>query len=646
MISAPQLSLRQVSRRYGDQRQWFAIRKATLNIEHGEFVAIVGPSGSGKSTLLNIMGMLDNSWEGTFRLNGMNVEELNKSESDTLRSKVFGFVFQSSYANPYETTARNVALGLAIQGESLHEQGIRVTHALKMVGLTDKADSLARNLSGGERQRLALARAVATNPQVILADEPTGNLDSASASRVMGLLKELNQLGKTVIVVTHDQTVAEYADRVIEVKDGVLAHMETPRPENQRIHSSKNDNSEQHVPFRKTPRDRAGAMRRGSERIFRAINNVSSRPLRSATLVAAFTIAIAGMITASGIGASASQQIADRLAAAALDEVRVEVESGTSREERLARVKTIKELAHVVDVGEFAPIDASKANTSRLAQFQSVDGGAFPGTTVAADEASLSLLEVETIPAHASESFNSASPGRVALIGEGVAKSLGIPSPGFGSEVWVSGAPYSVIGTITEAPRAPNLVTSVVVPVGVLPDPDSQLIVRTETGFSASVAEAIPLALSPSAPADVAVSTTGDLRNLRVGVSQDLDGLLNSISLALLGLAVLSASSAMFLSVQTRIQELALSRALGLSQSGVATIFIWEGVMVGLAGSLAGLSIGLAASVGVSAAQGWTAVVPWTALALAPLVGIISGAVSAFLPALKAARIDPADAIR
>lgn len=646
-VEVPQLSLRQVSRRYGDQRQWFAVREATLSIEHGEFVAIVGPSGSGKSTLLNILGLLDNSWEGSFEINGASVEELRQTERDLLRSKMFGFVFQSSYANPYETTARNASLGLAIQGESLTDQSIKVGHALETVGLGDKGDSLARNLSGGERQRLAIARALAADPEVILADEPTGNLDSSSASRIMDLLKEMNRLGKTVIVITHDHTVAKYADRIVEVKDGMLRDLAAAsRAGKPQEHLRDQVGLRQKALLRKEPRDRRRGRRRWWERVVRAINNVSSRPLRSATLVAAFTIAIAGMVTASGIGASASQQIADRLAAAALDEVRVEVLSGTSREERVSRADTIRELAHVVDVGEFAPLDAAVARTSRLAQFSSVNGGAFPGSTVAADSAALSLLGTKTQPSQASESFGSSRSGKVALVGEGVAEQLGIPRDGFGTEVWVSGVPYSVIGTITEAPRAPNLVTSVVVPVGLLPAPSSQLIVRTETGYSASVAEAIPLALSPSAPAEVSVSTTSDLRNLRIGVSQDLDGLLNSISIALLGLAVLSASSAMFLSVQARIQELALSRALGLSQAGVAAIFIWEGVIVGFAGSLAGLSIGLAASVGVSAAQGWTAVVPWSSLALAPFVGLISGALSAFLPALRAARIDPAEAIR
>lgn len=644
-ITTPQLSLHQIRRRYGDQRQWFAVREATLDIHSGEFLAIVGPSGSGKSTLLNVLGLLDGAWEGDFKINGMDVAKLRRAERDQLRSQMFGFVFQSSYANPYETAARNAALGLAVQGESLKRQNARVGRALETVGLSEKSESLARNLSGGERQRLALARALVTGPKVILADEPTGNLDSAAATRVMSLLKQQNELGTTIIVITHDAAVASYADRVVEVRDGIVLDRSATSP-NRLEDATVQTGGQSPTPSRRGPRALVSSVRRWPERFVRAVNNVSSRPLRSATLVAAFTIAIAGLITASGIGASASQQISDRLAAAALDEVRVEVPRGLEQNERDARAATIKALPGVVNVGEFAPLDASIARTARLAQFLSLGGGAFPGTTVAADKASLTILETVTNPAGALDLFGRTDSGKVALVGKGVAERLGIDPGKAGAEIWVSGTPYSVIGTVSAAARAPNLVTSVVIPVGVLADPPSQLVVRTETGLSASVAEAIPLALSPAAPGEVAVSTTGDLRNLRLGVSQDLDGLLSSISLALLGLAVLSASSAMFLSVQTRIQELALSRAVGLSQAGVAAVFIWEGVIVGFAGALAGLSLGLAVSVSVAAAQGWTAVVPWSALATAPLIGVVSGAVSALLPALRAARIDPAEAIR
>lgn len=652
-----QLSLRNIERRYGENGQWFALRDANLTIRAGEFVAITGPSGAGKSTLLNVLGLLDDAWDGEFSIDGVDVRSLNESDVDSLRSRMIGFVFQSSYVNGYESTARNAALGLSIQGRRLAEQGTLALEALDVVGLADKAASLARTLSGGERQRLGLARALASNPAVILADEPTGNLDSASATRIMSLLRDLNRRGTTVIVVTHDSAVAGYAHRVVEVRDGVLGPGEAqpiqPPPSQPQLSQQPSGRSElgQAEPRLTGPGQRVGrarrrwaALRQWPATTLRAVNNVASRPLRSLTLVAAFTIAIAGLVTASGIGASASQQIAERLAQAALDEVRVGIPADATAEQRHERAANIAALRHVETVGEFDPIDASTAHTARFAGPVSTE--TFRGTTVAADANLLSLYGVTTTPAGAVRPFGLEDPGRVALVGQGVAKDLGIASPGFGARVWVSGRPYSVIGTITDAPRQPNLLTSVVIPVRTLADPASHLVVRTDTGYSASVAEAIPLALAPAAPGTVRVSTTADLRNLRIGVSEDLSGLLSSVSAALLALAVLGAASAMYLSVQSRIQELALTRALGMSRGGVAGVFIFEGAIVGFAGSLAGLSIGLGAAVSVAAIQGWTAVMPWTALVAAPLIGIVGGAASAVLPAVRAARVDPAEAIR
>lgn len=649
----PQLALGGIVRRYGEQLQWFAIREVSLDVHAGEFIAIIGPSGSGKSTLLNTLGLLDNGWEGTYEIDGIDVRTLNRRLRDELRANVFGFVFQSSYANPYESTARNAALGLAIQGATLKQQSATVAESLDVVGLTLKSESVARLLSGGERQRLAIARAIATSPQVILADEPTGNLDSDTATRVMGLFRELNRTGTTVIVVTHDHAVAQYADRIVEMKDGRIVEIRQnsgppPLPVDSVVAQpmSMVDKGPAGTPRspKRHPATFAHVSRIALERAIRAINNATSRPLRSVALVAAFAVAIAGMVAAAGVGASASQQIADRLTQAALDEVRISVPSDASETARAKWTNTLNGLDHVVGVGQVSPLDATQANTRRFPLQTNTNGVPFSGSTLALDASALTLYEVKTVPQIALTHFE--TDGRVALVGEGIAESLGIQTGSFGAEVWVSGRPYSVIGIIAEAPRAANLRTSVIIPVDQIEDPTVQLLVRTDPGYSAAVAEAAPLALSPASPAEVSVSTTGDLRNLRIGVSTDLNGLLNSISAALLILAVLSASSAMFLSVQSRVQELALSRALGLSRFGVASVFIWEGVIVGFAGSLAGISIGLSFAVAVSAVREWTAVVPWTTLAVAPILGIVCGAFSAFLPAVRASRIDPADAIR
>jgi macrolide transport system ATP-binding/permease protein len=638
----PRLFLRDISRSYGDANQWYAIRNANLDVAPGEFLAVIGRSGSGKSTLLNVVALLDTTWRGNFEIGGVDVKTRTSSELDRLRARTFGFVFQSSNANPYESTARNAALGLAIQGVPLREQEHRVMRALELVGLNGKEGALARSLSGGERQRLAIARAIATNPSVIVADEPTGNLDSETSAQVMNVLSELNKSGTTVIVVSHDPSVAAYAHRVVRMSDGVLSQSDQPtiRSDVRPAQDTRPGPSSQSS----TDYSRFASWRRAADRAYRAINNVTSRPLRSAALIGAFALAFAGLVGAAGIGTTASEQVADRLSAAARDEVRVNVPAGTSDAQRENWTAKVLNMSHVEAVGELASIDAATARTARFALLPDLDGAPFPGSTVAVNRSLLSTLQLRTTPASASRLFEGSS--RVALVGKSVAQSLGLASNSVGAEIWVTGEPYTVVGTIVSSSREPGLLTSVVIPIGQLHTPASQLVARTSAGFSGPVAQAIPLALSPTAPGNISVDTASDLRNLRIGIQTDLNSLLGSLAVALLGVAVLSGASAMLISVQSRTQELALSRALGLSQPGVAAIFLWEGATIGLAGALAGISAGLAISVAVAAVRGWTAVMPWQTLGVAPVAGVIFGALAAILPAIRAARIDPAEAIR
>jgi macrolide transport system ATP-binding/permease protein len=628
-----------MSRRYGDRRQWFAIRNVTLDISHGDFIAVVGRSGSGKSTLLNVIALLDNAWDGSYELNGVDVKSLTGSELDQLRARTFGFVFQSSYANPYESTRRNAALGLAIQGTPPQQQVELVAAALRAVGLEDKAESLARSLSGGERQRLAIARAIATRPSIIVADEPTGNLDTETSSQVMEVFSELNRSGTTIILVTHDHGVAGYAHRRVQMRDGVLSDVTGSSNTGTQSIKDRADSVSQDSP-------RLALLRRSFERVLRAVNNVSSRPLRSFALIAAFAMAFSGLVGAAGIGISASQQIAERLTTTAGDQVTVNVPAVMPPAQRARWIAAIGRIRQVNSVGELAPIDAATARTTRFDLLPQLGGLPFSGTTVAADRALFTALEITTQPPDASRLFSAKPGSHVALVGTSIAETLGLSRSGGGAEIWVDGEPYTVVGIVTASPRAPNLLTSVIIPISTFPGSSSQLVVRTSAGYSGPVAKAIPLLLSPTAPGNVSVDTAGDLQNLRIGVQTDLNGLLGSLSVALLAIAILSGASAMYLSIQSRTQELALGRALGLSQLGVAAVFLWEGAVIGLSGALAGIAGGLAISLIVAAAQSWTAIAPVSTIAVAPILGIASGAIAALIPAIRAARVDPADAIR
>ncbi|HLU55712.1 MAG TPA: ABC transporter ATP-binding protein [Pseudonocardia sp.] len=216
------IELQRVSKVYGNgEVRVRALGPVDLLVEQGDFVAIMGPSGSGKSTMMNILGCLDVPTEGRYTLDGIDVSRLRDKQLAAIRNTRIGFVFQSFNLIPRTSAVRNVELPLIYAGERRGRRE-RAMAALERVGLGQRADHMPNQLSGGQQQRVAVARALVTNPAIILADEPTGNLDTTSTVEVMQLLTELNDAGRTVVLITHEPEVAEFAKRVIELRDGQI----------------------------------------------------------------------------------------------------------------------------------------------------------------------------------------------------------------------------------------------------------------------------------------------------------------------------------------------------------------------------------------------------------------------------------------
>lgn len=200
-----------------------ALKGVSFSINKGEFVAIMGPSGSGKSTLMHILGALDNPTSGQYVLDGQNVSELSDEELADIRKDKIGFVFQSFNLLPRATVLRNVALPLIYTGESLKVREEKAKKVLASAGLTEEHwHHLSNQLSGGQMQRVAIARALVNNPAIILADEPTGNLDTKTGELVLSSFQDLNEQGRTVILITHERYVAEHAARIISIRDGLI----------------------------------------------------------------------------------------------------------------------------------------------------------------------------------------------------------------------------------------------------------------------------------------------------------------------------------------------------------------------------------------------------------------------------------------
>ncbi|MGN6324622.1 ABC transporter ATP-binding protein [Pseudolysinimonas sp.] len=217
------LELRDIRQTYGTgEAAVHALRGIDLAVESGEHVAIMGPSGSGKSTLMNVLGCLDVASSGTYLLEGQDVAGLDDTALARVRNRRIGFVFQSFNLIPRMTALANVELPMVYGRVRGGERRARAEAALELVGLADRADHLPNALSGGQQQRVAIARALVTDPAIVLADEPTGNLDSASTDDVLGILERLSGAGRTVVVITHEDEVAARAQRVVHIRDGLL----------------------------------------------------------------------------------------------------------------------------------------------------------------------------------------------------------------------------------------------------------------------------------------------------------------------------------------------------------------------------------------------------------------------------------------
>ena len=323
--TAPAIEMHGITRVFeGSERA--VLDHLDLVVERGEFLAIIGPSGSGKSTLLNAIGLLDTPTSGTYSLFGKNTEGLSDRERDEMRRDHLGFIFQSSNMLLDETSTTNASMGLRVQGVPYGERLQRTEETLEFLGLSDRASIRTRYLSGGEKQRCAIARALATRPPLILADEPTGNLDSHNSAKVIEILQRINATGCTVLVITHDPEVAAAARRVIRIEDGRLHEQSradsATAPVAEAVPVATDTPAEATVgapvgaPASLAPGEKPATHRRGSfltDDSIEAISALTSRPLRTLLLGLSFALGVGGLISASGMSESASYQVNQRL---------------------------------------------------------------------------------------------------------------------------------------------------------------------------------------------------------------------------------------------------------------------------------------------------------------------------------------------
>lgn len=702
--TAPAIEMRGITRIFeGSDRP--VLDHLDLVVERGEFLAIIGPSGSGKSTLLNAIGLLDTPTSGTYSLFGKNTEGLSDRERDEMRRDHLGFIFQSSNMLLDETSTTNASMGLRVQGVPYGERLQRTEETLEFLGLSDRASIRTRYLSGGEKQRCAIARALATRPPLILADEPTGNLDSHNSAKVIEILQRINATGCTVLVITHDPEVAAAARRVIRIEDGRLheqSRADSATVPLTEVVSAATDTPVD-APASLAPGEKPATHRRGSfltDDSIEAISALTSRPLRTLLLGLSFALGVGGLISASGMSESASYQVNQRLLGSEQSTLYIsdrdndqnmlgtyrQGESAQNVADRISALDYVKNTGFVssvapadVRITRFSPyedepktaISLSSTSKTRLEQ---IGARMNPETLRALEQMNSTLTQENVADRERSEQLSGAivsvsaaralgiipedkaadnattepRPGELPTVDYGI-KLGGLPQVAPGVSIWVDGQLMPVIGLFDPGNSGYEFRNSVIVSPGTLQRTGRgqvTYIAETERGYGKAVAKAIPLALKPAEPSQINVETPSDLQSLRASIASDLGLYVGVLSGILLVLASLSAATAMYLSVQSRTAEIALRRAIGSSKWLIARIFLMEGVMLGVLGGSIGACSGMIATIILSLVQGWQAVLSPGFVVLGVGVGALTGLVSSAYPAWVASRKSPADAMR
>lgn len=706
--TAPAIEMRGITRIFeGSDRP--VLDRLDLVVERGEFLAIIGPSGSGKSTLLNAIGLLDTPTSGTYSLFGKNTEGLSDRERDEMRRDHLGFIFQSSNMLLDETSTTNASMGLRVQGVPYSERLQRTEETLEFLGLSDRASIRTRYLSGGEKQRCAIARALATRPPLILADEPTGNLDSHNSAKVIEILQRINATGCTVLVITHDPEVAAAARRVIRIEDGRLHEQSRADsatvPVAEVVSAATDTPTEAPVgaPATFAPGEKPATHRRGSfltDDSIEAISALTSRPLRTLLLGLSFALGVGGLISASGMSESASYQVNQRLLGSEQSTLYIsdrdndenvlgtyrQGESAQNVADRISALDYVKNTGFVssvapadVRITRFSPyedepktaIGLSSTSKTRLEQ---IGARMNPETLRALEQMNSTLTQQNVADRERSEQLSGAivsvsaaralgilpedkaadnattepRPGELPAVEYGI-KLGGLPQVAPGVSIWVEGQLMPVIGLFDPGNSGYEFRNSVIVSPGTLQRTGRgqvTYIAETERGYGKAVAKAIPLTLKPAEPSQINVETPSDLQSLRASIASDLGLYVGVLSGILLVLASLSAATAMYLSVQSRTAEIALRRAIGSSKWLIARIFLMEGVMLGVLGGSIGACSGMIATIILSLVQGWQAVLSPGFVVLGVGVGALTGLVSSAYPAWVASRKSPADAMR
>ncbi len=642
-----QISVRGVSRVFETGgEQVTVLHDIDLDIDRGELVAIIGQSGSGKSTLMNILGCLDQATTGTYHFEGQDVGTLGPDELAALRREHFGFIFQRYQLLADLNAVENVEVPAIYAAAKPDERHERAVDLLERLGLGDRLGNRPSQLSGGQQQRVSIARALINGGDVILADEPTGALDSRSGKELIALLLDLNRAGHTVIIVTHDPAIATHAERTIEIRDGAIVSDTRKSPEVARAALP--------VASMATQNSLAAALSRFGEAFTMALRAMIGHRLRTFLTMLGIIIGIASVVGVVALGQGSQQQVLERISAIGTNTITVAPGSGFG-DRTAGRIHTLTPAdADALAAGPFADSVSPTANSnttvlhgnvSATAQVSGVGAAYFQvaGRTfvggVAFDEASVEARSQEAVIDENSVKTlfpDGSSPlGQTIILGQVPVRVIGVVAtstsfgPGGGNSlgIWI---PYT---TLMTRMTGQDYISGITVRVA-----DDYDIALAQSEITAIVA-------GRHGATDFFTQNSNTIRDTITSTSQTLTLLISMIAVISLLVGGIGVMNIMLVSVTERTREIGVRMAVGARRGDIMRQFLIEAVLVCFIGGVAGIALAFAAGGTLSALASVRLSYSMETVLAAFLSSTLIGVAFGFMPARSAARLNPVDAL-